>query len=51
MEKICSMITVPPSRNPTCSPMTVITGIAAFFSACLSTTREVPAPLAHAVRT
>ena len=45
-----SVIRAPENRYPNCSAMMVTTGIMALRSACPSTTRARPAPLARAVR-
>jgi hypothetical protein len=49
--KIVSVRIAPASSVPTCSPMTVMTGIRAFRSAWMPMTRNGDSPLARAVRT
>src|SRR6058998_306555 len=49
--KIVSVRIAPPSRLPTFNPMTVTTGMNAFFSAWRETTRCSVTPFARAVRT
>ena len=46
-----SMMTEPPTRIGSCSPISVTTGINAFFSAWRTTTSRSRRPLAQAVRT
>ena len=46
-----SVMTAPPSKRPNCSPVTVTSGSAAFFSACRPITSHSVSPLARAVRT
>jgi len=48
--KICSSTSDPPISTGTCSPITVMTGIMAFRTPCLSTTACWVRPFARAVR-
>lgn len=48
--KTVSVTTAPPKLEPNAVPTTVITGMMAFFSACLKTTLFSVAPFARAVR-
>jgi len=49
--KIVSVMTAPPMRNPTRRPITVTTGIAAFFITWRQITARSARPLLRAVRT
>ena len=51
MEYTVSITTDPESSRPKLMPITVITGIMTFFSACLPITMHAGRPLARAVRT
>jgi hypothetical protein len=48
IEKMLSVSTAPPNKRPICKPITVITGIRAFRSACRRTTARPANPLARA---
>ena len=50
-EKIVSVKMAPDKSRPTCSPMTVITGISALRSAWMRITCQRGNPFARAVRT
>ena len=49
--KTVSVMTAPPSRPPNCSPITVMIGRSAFFSAWRAAMPRSVSPLARAVRT
>ena len=49
-EKIVSVRIAPVNSTPTCSPITVTTGISALRSAWIEMTRKRDRPLARAVR-